>query len=102
MATPRKGPAPAGYVEIEAALRLLEAGDVPDVLIARRLEALDHPAAGKAAALLRAGRWRAAANQLEFALEALAGPPDARALAWFKPRAEAGVVTPRMARAGRS
>jgi hypothetical protein len=84
LTAPRKGPAPAGYLEIEKALRLLEAADVPDVLVAQRLERLAHPVGERAASLLRNGRWRAAVLQLERALERMAGPEDARNLAWFK------------------
>jgi hypothetical protein len=86
MADAKKTAAPAAYLKIEKSLRLIEGG-VADALVARRLEAVDHPSAERAAALLRAGRWRAATNELEFALEQLAGPDDARDLAWFKPAA---------------
>ena len=72
MADTKKTTPPAAYLEIEKSLRLIEGG-VADALVARRLEAVDHPSAERAAALLRAGRWRAATNELEFALEQLAG-----------------------------
>src|SRR3954471_12781792 len=72
MADARKQLAPAAYAPIEAALRSLETG-ATDRWVAGQLEAVDHPSAQRAVALLRAGRWRAATNELEFALEELAG-----------------------------
>ena len=45
---------PTGYLEIERALRLLALGD-SDIWIASRLHGVDHPAAIKAATLLRQG-----------------------------------------------
>ena len=44
--------------------------------------------APRAVALLRVGRWGDAANELEAALEELAGPADARDLGWFRPLVE--------------
>jgi hypothetical protein len=82
MADTKKTTPPAAYLEIEKSLRLIEGG-VADALVARRLAAVDHVGAERAAALLRAGRWRAATNELEFALEELAGPPSGEQLAWF-------------------
>ena len=75
MADAKKTAAPAAYLKIEKSLRLIEGG-VADALVARRLEAVDHPCAE-----------RAAADELEAALEEMAGPDDARDLAWFKPAA---------------
>jgi hypothetical protein len=46
---------PAGYLEIERALRLLALGD-SDIWIARKLRGVEHPAAAKAVTLLRQGR----------------------------------------------
>jgi hypothetical protein len=79
-----KATAPAAYLPIENALRAIEGG-VADALVARRLEAIDHPSAARAAALLRAGKWRPAANVLEHALEDLAGPDTGSGLGWFVP-----------------
>jgi hypothetical protein len=93
MADAKRTAAPAAYLPIENALRSIEAG-VADALVARRLEAVDHPCAERAAALLRVGRWRQAADELEAALEELAGPDDARDLAWFKPATEPAPPTP--------
>ena len=67
--------------------RLIEGG-IADALVARRLEGLDHAGAERAAALLRVGKWHQAANELEAALEELAGAPDGSALGWFKPVTE--------------
>ena len=87
MADARKQVAPPAYEPIEHALRAIEGG-VADALVARRLEAVDHAGAARAVALLRVARWRDAANELEAALEELAGPDDARDLGWHKPLVE--------------
>ena len=73
---------PTGYLEIEHALRLLALGD-SDVWIARKLHGVDHPAAAKAATLLRQGRRRQAQAMLETTLVRLAGAPNGNGLAWF-------------------
>ena len=73
---------PAGYLEIEHALRLLALGD-SDVWIARKLHGVDHPAAARAATLLRQGRRRQAQAMLETTLVQLAGAPNGNGLAWF-------------------
>jgi hypothetical protein len=82
MADAKRTAAPAAYVPIEKALRSIEAG-VADALVARRLEQVDHPCAERAAALLRVGRWKAAADELEAGLEELAGPDSGEQLSWF-------------------
>ena len=87
MSAPKKTPAPAAYLPIEKALRAIEGGEA-DALVARRLEAVDHVGAARAVALLRVGRWGDAANELEAALEELAGPDDACGLGWFRPLVE--------------
>jgi hypothetical protein len=87
MADAKRTAAPAAYAPIERALRAIETG-ATDRWVAGQLEAVDHPSAQRAVALLRAGRWRAATNELEFALEELAGAPDGSALGWFKPSTE--------------
>jgi hypothetical protein len=58
MSAPTKSVAPAAYEPLEYALRLLEAGSAAGALVAKRLDEVDHPAAERAAALLRLGRWR--------------------------------------------
>jgi hypothetical protein len=73
---------PTGYLEIERALRLLALGD-SDIWIANRLHDVDHPAAAKAAALLRQGRREQAQAMLETTLALLAGAPNGSGLAWF-------------------
>ena len=73
---------PTGYLEIEHALRLLALGD-SDVWIARKLHGVDHPAAARAATLLRQGRRRQAQAMLETTLVKLAGAPNGNGLAWF-------------------
>jgi len=93
VSAPKKTPAPAAYLPIEKALRAIEGG-VADALVARRLEAVDHAGAARAVALLRVGRWGDAANELEAALEELAGPADARDLGWFRPAADAAPPAP--------
>jgi hypothetical protein len=87
LSAPKRTVPPAAYGPIEKALRAIEGG-VADALVARRLEAVDHAGAARAVALLRVGRWRDAANELEAALEELAGPADARDLGWFRPLVE--------------
>jgi hypothetical protein len=87
MTAPKMTLPPDSYLEIEHALRLIEGG-IADALVARRLEGLDHAGAERAAALLRVGKWHQAANELEAALEELAGAPDGSALGWFKPVTE--------------
>jgi hypothetical protein len=87
MTAPKMTLPPDSYLEIEHALRLIEGG-IADALVARRLEGLDHAGAERAAALLRVGKWHQAANELEAALEELAGPADARDLGWHKPLVE--------------
>jgi hypothetical protein len=82
MADAKRTAAPPAYLPVENALRSIEAG-VADALVARRLEAVDHPCAE-----------RAAADELEAALEEMAGPDDARDLAWFKPATEPVPPTP--------
>ena len=74
---------PTGYLEIEHALRLLALGD-SDVWIASKLHGVDHPAATKAATLLRQGRRRQAQAMLETTLVQLAGAPNGNGLAWFR------------------
>ena len=74
--------APTGYLEIERALRLLALGD-SDLWIARKLHDVDHPAAAKAATLLRQGRRRQAQAMLETTLAQLAGASNGNGLAWF-------------------
>ena len=74
---------PTGYLEIERALRLLALGD-SDIWIARKLHGVDHPAAAKAAKLLRQGRRRQAQAMLETTLVQLAGAPNGNGLAWFR------------------
>ena len=73
---------PAGYLEIERALRLLALGD-SDIWIARKLRGVDHPAAAKAVTLLRQGRRQQAQVMLESTLVRMAGAPDGKGLAWF-------------------
>ena len=73
---------PTGYLEIEHALRLLALGD-SDAWIARKLHGVDHPAAARAATLLRQGRRRQAQAMLETTLVQLAGAPNGNGLAWF-------------------
>ena len=73
---------PTGYLEIEHALRLLALGD-SDVWIARKLHGVDHPAAARAATLLRQGRRQQAQAMLETTLVQLAGAPNGNGLAWF-------------------
>jgi hypothetical protein len=87
MADAKRTAAPAAYAPIERALRAIETG-ATDRWVAGQLEAVDHPSAQRAVALLRAGRWRAATNELEFALEELAGPPSGEQLAWFHAQVE--------------
>ena len=55
---------------------------------AARLQAVGIPAAQEAVRLLRARERDAACAVLEAALVAMAGPEDARGLAWFKPTIE--------------
>ena len=52
-----QGSPPAGYLEIERALRLLELGE-SDLWIAGKLHGVDHPAASEAEMLLRRGSRR--------------------------------------------
>ena len=73
---------PTGYLEIERALRLLALGD-SDIWIASRLHGVDHPAAIKAATLLRQGCRQQAQAMLESTLAQLAGAPNGNGLAWF-------------------
>jgi hypothetical protein len=73
---------PAGYLEIERALRLLALGD-SDIWIASKLRGVDHPAATKAVTLLRQGRRQQAQAMLENTLARMAGAPDGKGLAWF-------------------
>jgi hypothetical protein len=73
---------PAGYLEIERALRLLALGD-SDMWIASKLRGVDHPAATKAVTLLRQGRRQQAQAMLENTLARMAGAPDGKGLAWF-------------------
>jgi hypothetical protein len=80
--------APPHYLEIEAALVALDRG-VADGLVARTLEGLDHAGARRAAGLLRLGRWREAGDELEAALEAMAGPDSGAGLSWFRAQADA-------------
>ena len=75
--------APTGYLEIERALRLLALGD-SDIWIATRLKGVDHPAAVKAATLLRQGCRDQAQAVLETTLAQLAGTPNGNGLAWFR------------------
>jgi hypothetical protein len=74
---------PTGYLEIERALRQLALGE-SDGWVAGKLHAVDHPAATKAAALLRQGRRRQAHAVLEAALVRLAGTPNGNGLGWYK------------------
>src|SRR3954469_20792401 len=78
-----QAPPPAGYLEIERALRLLALGE-SDIWIAGRLRGVDHPAAAEAAMLLLRGRRRQAQAVLEATLLQLAGAPDGRGLGWFR------------------
>jgi hypothetical protein len=73
---------PAGYLEIERALRLLASGD-SDIWIARKLRGVDHPVATEAMTLLRQGRRQQAEVMLENTLVRMAGAPDGKGLAWF-------------------
>ena len=67
---------PTGYLEIERALRLLPSGD-SDIWIASRLHGVDHPAAIKAATLLRQGCRQQAQAMLEDTLRWRGGYPMA-------------------------
>ena len=78
-----QGSPPAGYLEIERALRLLELGE-SDLWIAGKLHGVDHPAASEAAMLLRRGSRRQAQAVLEATLLRLAGAADGRGLGWFR------------------
>jgi hypothetical protein len=87
MATPRKTPAPAGFVEIEKALHLLDMGESAR-WVAARLRGVANPAALEAEALLRAKERSAARAVLEAELLRLAGPESGEGLAWFRPATE--------------
>ena len=77
-----QGSPPAGYLEIERALRLLELGE-SDLWIAGKLHGVDHPAASEAAMLLRRGSRRRAHAVLETTLLRLAGAANGNGLGWF-------------------
>ncbi len=75
---------PAGYAEIERALNMLDMGE-GSAFVAGRLELVDHPAATRAAGLLRQGARPLAVGMLARALRDLAGPNDGRGLGWYQP-----------------
>lgn len=75
--------APAGYLEIERALRLFDR-DEGSRWIAAGCDRINHPAAQEAARLLRAGERDRARGLLGRALLAMAGPEDGSKLEWWK------------------
>jgi hypothetical protein len=87
MSAPKKTAAPAGFVEIEKALHLLDMGESAR-WVAARLRGVANPAALEAEALLRAKERSAARAVLEAELLRLAGPESGEGLAWFRPATE--------------
>lgn len=75
---------PAGYVEIERALHLLDLGE-GNRWVANRLHGVDHSAAREAVRLLRNGERAEASGVLMRALMAMAGPIGGERLTWFTP-----------------
>jgi hypothetical protein len=87
MSAPKKTAAPAGFVEVEKALHLLDMGESAR-WVAARLRGVANPAALEAEALLRAKERSAARAVLEAELLRLAGPESGEALSWFSPATE--------------
>lgn len=75
---------PAGYVEIERALHLLDLGE-GNRWVANRLHGVEHSAAREAQRLLRNGERAEASGVLMRALMAMAGPIGGERLTWFTP-----------------
>jgi hypothetical protein len=88
MSEPQKRQPPAGYLEVEKALHLLDMGETSR-WVAAKLQPVANPAAQEAAALLRAKERGAACAVLEAELLRLAGDPErVEGLAWFTPATE--------------
>ncbi len=75
---------PAGYVEIERALHLLDLGE-GNRWVANRLRGVDHSAGREPVRLLQNGERAEASAVLMRALMAMAGPIGGERLTWFRP-----------------